>query len=314
MKRVLVTGAGGFVGQALVQRLLLQPGLEQLVAVDRQLDAHALPWLRDPRVRAVVGDFAAPATLQHALAQPPDGVFHLASLPGSRAEALPDGGMAVNLLATAALWQRLAALPGPPARAVFASSIAVYGALPFEQAMHEDQPTRPLLSYGAHKRMAEILLADLSRRGGIDGLSLRLPGIVARPPSPTGHGSAFMSDLLHRLSAGEAYVCPVGPDARAWWMSLACCVDNLVHAAAIPPARLAPARVVQLPALTATVGEVVQAIAQRHGARAGRVDYRPDAQTEQHFGRFPVLHAPQAEALGFRHDGGLDALLRRVVP
>ena len=47
---------------------------------------------------------------------------------------------------------------------------------------------------------------------------------------------------------------------------------------------------------------------------AGRVDYRPDAQTEQHFGRFPVLHAPQAEALGFRHDGALDALLRKAVP
>lgn len=56
MKRVLVTGAGGFVGQALVQRLLLQPGLEQLVAVDRHLDAHALTWLRDRRVHAVAGD------------------------------------------------------------------------------------------------------------------------------------------------------------------------------------------------------------------------------------------------------------------
>lgn len=314
MKRVLVTGAGGFVGQGLVQRLLQQAQLEQLVAVDRQLDENALPWLRDTRVRAVSGDFAAPATLQHALAQPPDGVFHLASLPGSRAETQPDGGLAVNLLATAALWQALAALPGPPARVVFASSIAVYGALPFEEAMHEDQPARPLLSYGAHKRMAEILLADLSRRGGIDGLSLRLPGIVARPPSPTGHGSAFMSDLLHRLCAGEAYACPVGPGARAWWMSLPCCIDNLLHAAAIPQAQLAPQRVVQLPALTATVGEVVQAIAQRRGEASCRIDYHPDTRTEQHFGRFPVLHAPQAEALGFRHDGGLDALLRRAVP
>lgn len=314
MKHVLVTGAGGFVGQGLVQRLLQRPGLEQLVAVDRQLDADALPWLQDPRVRAVAGDFAAPATLQQALAQPPDGVFHLASLPGSRAEALPDGGMAVNLLATAALWQRLAALPGPPARVVFASSIAVYGALPFEQVVHENQPPQPVLSYGAHKRMAEILLADLSRRGEVDGLSLRLPGIVARPPSPTGHGSAFMSDLLHRLGAGEAYTCPVGPGARAWWMSLACCVDNLLHAAAIAPARLPAARVVQLPALTATVGDVVQAVAQRRGERACRIDYRPDAQTEQHFGRFPVLQTPQAEALGFRHDGDLAALLRRAVP
>lgn len=314
MKHVLVTGAGGFVGQGLVQRLLQHPGLAQLVAVDRQLDTATLSWLRDPRVRAVPGDFADPATLLQALALPPDVVFHLASLPGSRAEALPDGGLAVNLLATTALWQRLAALPGPPPRVVFASSIAVYGALPFAQPMHEDQPAQPLLSYGAHKRMAEILLADLSRRGELDGLSLRLPGIVARPPSPTGHGSAFMSDLLHRLCAGEAYTCPVGPDARAWWMSLPCCVDNLLHAAAIPQARLAPPRVVQLPALTATVGEVVQAIAQRRGERACRIDYRPDAQTEQHFSRFPVLLAPQAEAMGFRHDGGLDALLRRAVP
>jgi nucleoside-diphosphate-sugar epimerase len=88
---------------------------------------------------------------------------------------------------------------------VFASSVAVYGALGPDH-VHESQPPRPALSYGAHKLMAEIELADLSRRGTLDAVSLRLPGIVARPPSESGHGSAFMSLVMHKVAAGQPYV------------------------------------------------------------------------------------------------------------
>jgi nucleoside-diphosphate-sugar epimerase len=243
-------------------------------------------------------------------------VFHLASVPGSLAEREPALGWQVNLMGPLALLQRLAAAGGaggdgaPAPRVVFASSVAVYGALPVAGRIDENCATHPALSYGAHKRMTEVLLADLSRRGGLDGISLRLPGIVARPLSPTGHGSAFMSDLIRHLSAGEAYDCPVSAAAQAWWMSLPCCIGNLLHAARMPSPQTLAQRTVQLPVLTATVGAVVAAIEAQTGS-ACRVRYRPDAQIESLFGRLPVLETPQARALGFSDDGSLAALVRQ---
>ncbi|WP_119153543.1 NAD-dependent epimerase/dehydratase family protein [Caldimonas tepidiphila] len=316
MSQVLVTGAGGFVGRELVHRLLLQPSLRQLVAVDQRLDTAEAPWLGDERVVRLEGDFGSTALLEQALAQPPDLVFHLASVPGSLAEREPELGTRVNLDASLELLQRLAQQGpgggGKVPRVVFASSVAVYGPLDPKGTASEATPARPVLSYGAHKLMTEILLADLSRRGQLDGVSLRLPGIVARPLSPTGHGSAFMSDLIRRLKAGEAYDCPVGPQARAWWMSLPCCVDNLLHAARLGAERLPPGRVVQLPVITAMVSEVVWAIESSRGGKRADICYRLDGPLEPHFGRYPLLETPAARALGFVDDGSLLNLIERA--
>lgn len=325
---VLVTGAGGFVGQALVQRLLDDGAasprpLTLLTAIDQRFGPAAEAWRANPRVRLLEGDFADAALLDTALAMPPDKVFHLASVPGSLAEREPALGLQVNLLAPITLLQRLATLADAgrcaPPRVVFASSIAVYGdfgsAARKDARVDESCPSRPMLSYGAHKRMTEILLADLSRRGQLDGLSLRLPGIVARPLSPTGHGSAFMSDLIRCLGAGQPYTCPVSAAAQAWWMSLPCCIANLLHAARLPAAELAaqapPDRAVQLPVITASVGQVVAAIEAALGSRCD-VAYRPDERTEALFGRLPGLDTPLARRLGFSDDGGLDALVRNA--
>lgn len=79
-----------------------------------------------------------------------------------------------------------------------------------------DTPGNPAMSYGAHKLAGEVMLADLSRRGMVDGLSLRLPGIVARPGVAAGHGSAFMSAVMHAASQDEPYAWPVSADAACW--------------------------------------------------------------------------------------------------
>jgi nucleoside-diphosphate-sugar epimerase len=309
--RVLVTGAGGFIGRALVARLL-DVGLagrrvEQIVAADLSLDG--LPG--DARLRPVAGSIADAGLLEQALAAPVDAVFHLASVPGGAAEAAPELGRRVNLDATAWLLSLLRERGDRP-RFVFASTVAVYGD-PLPDAVDEETPPRPAMSYGAHKLAAEVLVADAARRGWVDACSLRLPGVVARPGDGAGLISAFMSQLFWKLAAGETIVLPVGADGTAWWISVGACVDNLLHAATIDTARLDARRVVQMPALHLSIGAVVDALARRHGElRRALVRHEPQAPVQRLFASFPPLRTPRAEALGFRHDGSADALVHRA--
>ena len=62
---------------------------------------------------------------------------------------------------------------------------------------------RPAMTYGAQKLVGEVLVDDFSRRGWIDGHSLRLPGVLGRPPARTGQLSAFLSDIIRELAAGR---------------------------------------------------------------------------------------------------------------
>ncbi len=212
--RVLITGANGFVGRQLMLAVLSKGVLrgqpvQRLLLLDTRLDE--LP--HDPRVRAHLGSITDAALLRRALADGIDVVFHLASVPGGGAEQDYPQGYQVNLLASLELLDQLRNPLRPPVL-VYASSVAVYGdRLPLR--MDEATVARPQLSYGAHKLMVETALVDLARRGEVDGRALRLPGIVARPRAPSGLRSAFMSDVLHAFAAGDAYICPVSPQATA---------------------------------------------------------------------------------------------------
>ena len=168
-------------------------------------------------------------------------MFHLASVPGGAAESSFELGLRVNLEATVELLEALRNTTSVP-RYVFASTIGVYG-VPMPDVIGEDTIPAPSLSYGAHKLIGEILAADYSRRGHIDGVSLRLPGIVARPPQASGMLSAFLSDMLREVAAGHRFVCPVAKTGVSWWMSRSCVVDNLLHAAELPQSHRAPAHV-----------------------------------------------------------------------
>ncbi|WP_233804880.1 NAD-dependent epimerase/dehydratase family protein [Paraburkholderia sp. HP33-1] len=312
--RVLVTGAGGFVGTALVERLLREGiaaagDVSELVLVDQS------PGLTrdDARVTSLAGDFSDSQTLERLLLKPVDVVFHLASMPGAQAERNPDEGDRVNLWGTLRLFDRLAMQAeeyGRVARVVFASSVAVYGeSLP--AFIDEHTAPCPTISYGVHKLTGELVLADWTRRGKLDGRSLRLPGIVARKERSVGHGSAFMSEIFRTAQAHEAYKCPVSPTATAWWMSRACCVENLLHAARLPSDGLHAGRFWTPPVLHLRVNQIVDALAKRFG-RIG-IDFAPVEWIERLFGRQPPLVDHRAIKDGFLNDGTIENLVECAI-
>jgi nucleoside-diphosphate-sugar epimerase len=299
---VLVTGAGGFIGRALAKRLSEQ-GAGRLLLCDRALPDPP------PGAEAVQGDLSRPEVLEQLLPARPDVVFHLASVPSALSEAEPATSRAVNLDASLNLLERLAA-EDRPVRMVYASTIAVLGSR-FEGPVDDTLLPRPTLTYGTHKLMVETQLADWTRRGRLMGIALRLPGIVARPPSAAGFGSAFWSDVFHAVRGGQDYQCPAGPDAVGWLMSLGRCVDDLIHAAGLPEDQMQGA--VTLPALNIRLGDLVEAIARKTGGPADAVRYAPDPMIMRNFGSYPELLTPAADARGLKHDGDVESLVANAL-
>jgi len=299
--KVLVTGAGGFVGRHLVHAM---SGRFDVTAVDANLSALT----PGPSLRLCEGDLADAGVRQTALAGGIDGLVHLAAVPGGAAEAGPALSRRVNIDATLDLLNDCAATGAAP-RVVFASTIAVFGETSPAVGVDDATPVAPRLIYGAHKAMMETWVAALSRRGAIDGISLRLPGIIARPAGPSGLKSAFMSDLFHALKAGRGFTSPVSPSGTLWLMSVRRCAENLMHALSLESARLPPSRTLTLPALRLSMAELVSAVAAHYGANPSLVNYQPDAALQAAFAAQPALATPLAESCGFRHDGTVENLV-----
>jgi nucleoside-diphosphate-sugar epimerase len=308
--RVLITGGGGFIGAHLADLLRERGELG-----GRRIEALALADQTLPDTAggvAIRGDLAEPAVMAKVAMFRPDVLFHLAAVPGGASEADYALGRRVNLDASLSLFEALAATGTRPT-VVYASSIAVYGTdLP--ELVTPAMPLRPPLTYGAHKQVCEILLADFTRRGLLDGRSVRLPGIVARAKSSAGLTSAFMSDILHALKAGEVFTCPVGPEATAWWMSARRCAENLAHAAVMNVSHADPGRAWPLPVLRLSIGDIIDTCSARYGeSRRALVAFEPRPDVETVFGRYPRLDDASARALGLRDDGSADELVRRAL-
>nr|WP_279587871.1 NAD-dependent epimerase/dehydratase family protein [Sphingomonas vulcanisoli] len=304
----MVTGADGFIGARLVRALLADPRFAEAAIV---LNDLRLDDLDDPRLIRCEGDFGHPAIRARLVADAPDLVFHLAGVLGGAAEA--DYGLArrINIDATLALLEVLRNEHAPP-RIVFASSIAVFGP-PLPTAVNDDTMPLPTMTYGAQKRMIEIAIEQFSARGWIDGLALRLPGIVARPGADTRLKSAFLNTLFYRFAAGEAITLPVAVTGATWLISVQACIAALLHAGAIERDRLGRRRALTLPAQCVRFGDLVAALGRRFPDCGAHVDYAPDAAIEAQFGSQPPLATPLADALGFGHDGDLDALVLRAM-
>jgi D-erythronate 2-dehydrogenase len=303
---IIVTGAGGFVGRELV-RLLLDRG-DVVVALDSNL--AALP--DHAALRKVAGDICSAEVRAEAFKGGCTALVHLATVPGGAAEADPVASRRVNIDAMYDLLDAAKAAGARP-RVVYASSIAVFGDPLPPDGVDDATPLAPKMVYGGHKAMMETAIAMMHHRGEIAGVSVRLPGILARPKGPSGLKSAFMSDLFHALRAGETFTCPVSEGATIWAQSVAQCARNMVHALTLDPALMPVTRVVTLPAQRISMGALAAEIALQCGASTDLISYAPDAALEAAFGAQPALSTPAAERAGFAHDGDLATLVSNAL-
>lgn len=309
--RVLVVGAAGFIGQHLAQRLhergeLRGGRITSLLLADQRAAPAA-----GPLARVLQGDICDTAFQQQLFAEPVDAVFHLAATLTLDAEMDHARGLAVNVHALLALLERCRVQGdrvGRPPSFVFASSISTFGGT-LPDCVDDNVPQNPQTSYGTHKAIAELLINDASRRGHVDGRMLRLPVVLTHPGPPSGSVSDRLASLIREPLQGRDAVCPWARDTRVPVASVQRVVASFLALHELPAARFGTSRVMNLPSLTTTPGEIAQAVA-RAGA-TGRIDWQPDAQMQAIVDGWPrAFTSERALALGLRPDADVDALVQ----
>jgi nucleoside-diphosphate-sugar epimerase len=317
--QVTVTGAGGFIGRRLVRQLLqrgaiadsqgnLQP-ISKLLACD--LTLSGLP--ENPRLERLEADTSNTDVIAKIINHQTEAVFHLAAIVSVGAEEDFDLGMRINLDATRALLERSRRLGKKPSF-VFASSVAVYGG-EMPPVLEDHTAPTPQTSYGTQKAICELLINDYSRKGFVDGRSLRLPTIVVRPGKPNKAASTFASSIIREPLQGSEVSCPVPADTSMFLLSPRKVVEAFIQAQAMPASKWGVTRALQLPGLTLSVRQMLEALEQVAGPGvAKRVRFEPEPRIEKIVYGWPTaFKATRAQQLGFTADRSMHDIIKAFI-
>jgi len=317
--RILIVGAAGFIGQRLSRALLHQAKedgspyenkITELISFDKVITSTSF---QDKRLKIETGDFCDCDTMGRLLDPMPDLIFHLAAIVSGEAEKDFDLGMKVNLHAVIQLLEFCKASTKKP-MLVFASSCAVYGGDMPDIISDETAPT-PQSSYGTEKAIAELLVNDYSRRGFVDGRSLRLPTIVVRPGKPNAATSSFASSIVREPLNGVVAKCPVERNTRIYIHSPQKVVQNLVHSSTIPASSFGKNRIVTLPGITVSVDEILTALESLAGKKtASLVEWAPDPFIQSIVKTWPTeFRTERAASLGFSKDESIIQIITSYI-
>jgi nucleoside-diphosphate-sugar epimerase len=314
---IAIIGAAGMVGRKLTARLVADGELagepiERLTLLD--VVQPAPPEGFDGTVDARASDLSDEEEAKKIAAARPDVIFHLAAIVSGEAEVDFEKGYRINLDGTRFLFEAIRAAnaeDGYRPRLVFTSSCAVVGA-PFPYPVPDDFNLTPLTSYGTQKAISELLLADYSRRGFFDGIGIRLPTICIRPGKPNRAASGFFSGILREPLVGMEAVLPVPEDVRHWHASPRSAVGFLIHSATIDLAPLGVRRSLNMPGVSATVGEQIEALRRIAGEKAVKLIRREPDELVQRIvsGWAQGFEAKRSRELGFTAETSFDEIIR----
>jgi D-erythronate 2-dehydrogenase len=310
---ILVTGAAGMIGRKFCEALVKRGRIGSR-SVDRLTMADTITPAAPPEspfeINTLSADISDPRSAESFVADRPDIIYHLAAVVSGEAEADFDKGYRVNLSGTQQLFEAVRQAAYRP-RVVFASSIAVFGT-PFPETIPEDYALTPLTSYGTQKAIGELLLADLSRRGFFDGIGVRFPTICVRPGKPNKAASGFFSNIIREPLNGEPAVLPVKEDVRHWFASPRAAVSFLLHAGALDLDQLGSRRTLNMPGLSATVGEMIASLEKIAGIECVKLIQRqPDPDIQRIVDGWPRrIDASTAESLGFQAETSFEEIIQ----
>ena len=315
MTEVLIIGGAGMIGRKLADRLATDG-----TVAGRTIDRLVLQDIVEPaapagapfETRAVAGDFSKPGLSEQLVASRPDVIFHLAAIVSGEAEADFDKGYRINLDGTRLLLDAIRQVGnGYKPRLVFTSSIAVFGA-PFPDAIDDEFHSTPLTSYGTQKAICELLLADYSRRGFVDGVGIRLPTICVRPGKPNKAASGFFSGIIREPLNGQEAILPVPRTVRHWHASPRAAVGFLVHAASVDLSPLGARRNLTMPGLSVSVAEQIEALRKVAGdAAVALIREEPNEAVRAIVSGWAQRCNPKrALALGFQPDASFEEIIR----
>ena len=312
---ILVIGASGMLGSKLVIKLatsghVLGRPITKLTRQDLVLAPP--PPSANFAMETQMSDLSKEGECNKLISEKPDVIFHLAAIVSGEAEADFEKGYRINFDGTRELLEAIRQLGGGYCpKLVFTSSIAVFGA-PFPEVINDEFFTTPLTSYGTQKAMGELLISDYSRRGFVDGLSLRMPTVCVRPGKPNKAASGFFSNIIREPLVGLEAILPVNDDVRHWHASPRTAINMLIHAANLDTTLVGPRRSISMPGVSCTVADQITALAKVAGPDCLKLIRRePDAIIARIVSGWPQNFNPQrALALGFKPDKDFEEIIR----
>ena len=316
--KVVITGGAGFLGQLLIAELLNEGTLSDAQGQPQEIERIVVfdqiqGQLTGQRVSYVTGDIGDTSLLSGVLDATVGGVFHLATVVSGTAEVDFDLGMRVNIRGTEAVLEACRALP-KPAKFLFTSSVAVFGG-PLPDLVTDETPATPQTSYGVQKLVGEMLVGEYSRRGFVDGRSVRVPTVSVRPGRPNGAASSFASGIIREPLAGIEEICPVDPDTRLWITSPRQVIASFLHAYKLPAAVWGMQRSLNLPGITVRVGDMVETLGRIAGPSVSKlVRWQPDARIKAIVQSWPTrFDTARANAMGFNRDNSFDLIIQDYI-
>jgi nucleoside-diphosphate-sugar epimerase len=311
-KMIVITGAGGFVGQTLAKKLIETSPDTQLVLADVNQPPNPTT---STNVESVAADLTNATACEELIERGPDAVYILHGIMSSGSEANLELGLKVNFESVRSLLNTIR-LKKPGTKVIFTSSCAVYGRAAVKNVANEENVVpMPESSYGTQKLMIEYLINDYSRRGLIDGRVVRLPTIFVRAGAPTAAASSFVSGIVREPVHGKESELPVDPNIGIWLASPRTLAHNLVHAMQVPADQFGHFRTVLLPGYTATSGEILDTLEKVAGKETrALVKEKKDATVERIVLSWPAKYnTSRAKSLGFADDVGLEQTIKDFI-